>query len=378
MYWLAIKMLIGDKAKFPALVFAVACSAFLISQQVSIFTGLMNRTTSQIRDVAPNAVWVMHPAVRYVDELKALADGDLERVRSVAAVGWAVRFFKGFTRVTSPGGAFRQAILLGVDDASLTGRPNWMLVGDSGALREPDAVIVDDQGYRSLFPGAPLEIGRTLELNDRKARIVGICRVSPPFATFPVIYSRYSAAMNYVGRERNLMTFVLAQPREGLSQAEAAAAITRATGLKALPAMRFAWETILFYVGNTGIPVNFGITITVAAIVGLVITGQTFFLFVVENIRNLAALKAMGAGPGLMGRMILLQALVVGVLGLSIGIGCSAMFFAATREIPKLRLFVMHPEIAIGTACMMIVIALLSCLLALRLLRRLEPAVVFR
>lgn len=388
MLLVALKILVGDRFKFFAMVFAVAASAFLVSQQVSIFTGLMDRTTSQIKDVGPMLdrrwqsddapVWVMHPGVRYIDELKALPDSDVQRVRSVDSVEWAVPLYKGFTRALSRTGDFRQAILMGFDDTTLIGAPSWMLLGSVADLRQPDAVILDDQGFRSLFPGQPLAIGGTLELSDRHAKIVGICRSSPPFATFPVIYTRYSTATTFVGKERNLMTFILAHPRQGTTPESLANTITRQTGLKALPARQFATDTIRFYVANTGIPVNFGITVSVAIIVGIIITGQTFLLFVLENTKPFAGLKAMGLTMPSLARMVLLQAASIGVLGLSLGIGMSWLFFFATREVPKLRNFLLHPEIAIGTAILMIAIALASSALALRKLGRLEPATVFR
>src|ERR1700732_3216295 len=46
----ALKMLFGDRAKYIGLTFGIAFSTMLMSNQVSIFTGLMLRTASQILD----------------------------------------------------------------------------------------------------------------------------------------------------------------------------------------------------------------------------------------------------------------------------------------------------------------------------------------
>ena len=70
--WVALRMLTGDRAKYVALVFAISFSSFLITQQTSIFAGLMNRTRSQILDVTDADIWVMDPATQYVDEVYAL------------------------------------------------------------------------------------------------------------------------------------------------------------------------------------------------------------------------------------------------------------------------------------------------------------------
>lgn len=376
MIYSAIRMLLGDSFKFFALVFTIASVAFLISQQVGIFTGLMVRTTSQIRDVNAS-IWVMDPSVQYVDELRTLPDATVDRVRSISSIASAHGLQKGFTRAVA-GSNFRQSIILALDDHTLAGAPGWMLLGSADDLRKPDAIIIDDRGYESLFPGQPLRIGDTLELNEHTAVIAGICRVSPPFATFPVIYSRQQTARNFVGRERNFLTFVIAEPRPGVSIAKACADIQQQTGLMALSSSQFAWRTVGFYVANTGIPVNFGITISVATIVGIVITAQTFLVFILENLRNFAAMKAMGAGEWLLTKMITAQVLLVGVLGLGLGIGASALFFYATRDIPKLRDFQLYMEIIAGTCAAVIGISILAAYIGARRVSAIEPAVVFR
>ena len=68
------------------------------------------------------------------------------------------------------------------------------------------------------------------------------------------------------------------------------------------------WDCIRYYLKNTGIPINFGITIAVALIVGTVVAGQTFYLFTVENLKQFGALKAIGVTNWRLIGMILLQA----------------------------------------------------------------------
>lgn len=376
MLYAAIRMLVGDRFKFFALIFTIASVSFLISQQIGIFTGLMVRTTSQIRDVDAS-IWVMDPSVQYVDELRTLPDSTIDRVRSISSVASAYGLHKSFTRAVA-GKNFRQAIILGLDDATLTGAPTWMLLGSAEDLRQPDAIIIDDRGYDALFPNQPQRLGDIIELNDRRATIVGICRVKPPFATFPVIYSKASTARNYVGRERNFYNFVIAEPKPGVSPQTACSDIISATNLMALPRADFAWRTVMFYIANTGIPVNFGITISVAAIVGIAITAQTFLVFILENLKNFAAMKAMGAGQFLLTKMIAAQVLIVGTLGLGLGLGTSTAFFVATKDVPKLRDFQLYPQILIATTIAVLTIALLAGILGARRISTIQPAAVFR
>src|SRR5262249_2204866 len=203
--WIALRMLTGDRSKFLGIIFGVTFSTLLMSQQVSLFIGIMRRTASQILDVRDADVWVMDNKVRYIDEVPGLPEGDLHRVRGVPGVEWAVRLYKGQLRARLPDGNFRTVIVFGLDDATLVGAPQEILAGNLADLRHPDAVIIDKAGYEYMWPGQPYEIGRTLEMNDHRAVVVGVCEASPPFVTLPVIYTRYSQVARFAPRERNLM-----------------------------------------------------------------------------------------------------------------------------------------------------------------------------
>src|ERR1700747_2806742 len=95
MSWVALRMLTGDRSKYLGLIFGVGFATLLMSQQVSIFAGIMRRTASQILDVRDADIWVMDDKVRYIDEVPGLPDTELQRVRGVPGVAWAVRMYKG-------------------------------------------------------------------------------------------------------------------------------------------------------------------------------------------------------------------------------------------------------------------------------------------
>jgi putative ABC transport system permease protein len=379
MNWVALRMLTGNRAKYLALVFAISFSSFLITQQASIFAGLMNRTRSQILDVTDADIWVMDPATQYVDEIYALKDTTVERVRSIPGVQWAEPLFKGRAMAKAPDGVFRAVVLMGLDDASLAGapEPRKMLLGSVESLREPDAVLIDLIGYHFFFPGQPLALGKTFEMTDHRARVVGIVDASPPFQTFPVFYTRYSLALNFVGRERKLLSFVLVKKAPGVSSDQVTSRIQAATGLKAVTSHTFGWMTIRYYLANTGIPINFGLTIGIALIVGTVVAGQTFYLFTLENLKHFGALKAIGTTNLRLIGMILLQAVVVGLIGYAIGMGLTAVFFVVART-DATRGFFLFWQAMVGALGVVLFIIVVASLLSIRKVLVLEPAMVFR
>jgi putative ABC transport system permease protein len=380
MNWIAIKMLTGDRTKYFAIVFGVAFATLLMAQQSSIFLGLMRNTVSQIRDIGGADIWVMDRNVQFVDDIKPLSDDDLYLVRGVPGVEWAVRLYKGLARARFDDGNFQQTILIGLDDATLVGAPREITHGKLEDLYQPDAVIMDEAGWNYLWPGQPFEPGRVFEMNDRRAVIVGLCKASPTFQTFPIVYARYSQATQFVPRERKLMSFVLAQNSPEVPAEEVCRRIEAQTGLGALTRDEFIWKTISYYLQRTGIPINFGITVALGFLVGSAIAGQTFYLFTLENLKQFGALKAMGvSNPRLVG-MILLQGLLVGVIGYCIGLGLAAGFgelmAMAVKTVPPA--FFMPWQVPALTAAATLLIIALASVMSIRKVLVLEPAMVFK
>jgi putative ABC transport system permease protein len=378
MNFVALRMLTGDRSKYFGLIFAIAFCTFLLENQTSIFANIMLRTASQILDVTDAEVWVMDPQTEYWDQTKALKDTDLTRVRGVPGVAWAVRLFKGNPVAKTLNGKFAVSLLIGLDDATLSGAPRKMLLGSWERLREPDSMVIDQAGYVLLFPGEPLELGRTLEMNDHRVTLVGISDASAPFLSVPVMHTRYSEAVNFLGRERTQLSFIIARPLKGTSPEQLAVRIAGATALRARTTQQFMWDCIRYYLKNTGIPINFGITIMVALVVGTVVAGQTFYLFTVENLKQFGTLKAMGVtNPRLVG-MILLQAASVAALGFAIGTGMTATFFEITLRQLATRGMVLMWQCAVLTAGCIFFVAAVASVLSIRRVVVLEPAEVFR
>jgi putative ABC transport system permease protein len=380
MTWVALKMLTGNRGKYYAIIFGIAFASMLMTQQASIFVGIMRNTTSQIRDIRGADIWVMDPSVQFIDDIKPLTENDLYRVRGVPGVSWAVRLFKGMARAQLSKGNFKQFSVIGLDDQTLVGAPQEMLLGSLGDLRRPDAIILDERGYHFLFPGQPLRVGWVVEMNDRRAEVVGICKSSPSFQTFPIAYTRYSLAIRYAPQERRVMSFILAQGERGVSDEEVCRRIRERTGLLALTQDQFSWRTIWYYLERTGIPVNFGITILLGFIIGAAVAGQTFYLFTVGNLKQFGALKAMGVGNGRIVGMVLVQGLLVGAIGYAIGFGMAAI----AEEVLAMQMKGIPPAsymawpVPAGSALASLLIVAASALVSLRRVLRLEPASVFR
>jgi putative ABC transport system permease protein len=181
----------------------------------------MTRTYGSISDLGLPDIWVMDPKVQFIDDIKPLQDTSSARPRRRGS-DWAVPLYKGLLKARLEDGRFKPAIVLGLDDATLIGGPPVMVKGKLADLRRADSVIVDDVGAADKLahpnPGGkpiPLEPGDTLELNDHRAMVVGICKVSRTFQSQPTVYTTYQRATLFAPRERKLLSFVLVKAKPG-------------------------------------------------------------------------------------------------------------------------------------------------------------------
>lgn len=383
MYGYALKMLIGDKAKYIGIILGLTFASFIISQQAAILVGIVDRTFGFITDTSQPDIWVMDPTVQYIADIKPLIETDLWRVRSVDNVEWAEPMYFGTIQARIHNGIFQTCILIGIDNATLIGGPPIMLEGNIEDLRWPDAVIVDHVGattklakYSPSGIFEPLKVGDVMELNDHRAYVVGICQVSRTFQSQPVVYTTYHRATSFVPSTRDELSFVIAKAKAGIDPEEVCRQIQMQTGLKALTAHQIKSLTLSYYMKYTGIFVNFGVAIILGFIIGTAIAGQTLYNFTVDNLPYFAVFKAMGADNTVLMKIILFQALFVSVIGWGIGMGLASLFglLTAGTELS----FSMPLYLYIISGVSILFICLFGALISMRRVVTLDPAIVFK
>ena len=374
---LALKMLFGDRAKYAMLVCGLTFCALLMTQQTSVFCGLLLWTTATVRNVRV-PIWVADAKVEQVNEVVPLREIDLQRVRSVDDVQWAVPLFWSILQARLPDGTVQAVQLTGLDSATLVGRPGHIREGNIEDLRLPNAVIVDQVAISKFRKrGIELHVGSTFEINDKEARVVAICETERSFLGQPYVFTTYSRALEYSPPQRKLLSFILVQPKPDADVPLLLERIGSLGGLRAFSSDDFARRTIEWYFKNTGIPISFGTVVLMGIIVGIAIAGQTFYLFIHENIRFMAALKAMGAGRFLLIRMVTLQAFTVGFTGYGLGVGLAAGFGNAVLKKGEPP-FYMPWQVLVFSGAVILLICIISALVGVIKVIRAEAAMVFK
>lgn len=378
MLQIAIQMLLSDKIKYFILICALSFSTLLMTQQTSVFLGVMGWIVSIMKN-SNVPIWVVDPYVEEVTTTKPMRDTDLYRVKSVSGVEWAVPLYISLLEEKLYSGQFRIIILVGVDSTTLLGVPPTFVKGKLENLWHPKAVFIDSIGIRSMSQHLkkPLAIGDLFDINDHEVRIEGIVDAEPSFDGWPYIYTTYERAVAIAPPTRRTLSAILVKPLNSVSPENLAKAIREETGLKAMTSDRFFWDTIKWYFINTGIPFSFGTTIALGFLIGIAVTGQTFYSFVNENLGNFGALKAMGASEAMLRNMLLVQAFAAGFVGYGIGLGLATLF-GMSAVTSKLLPFYLSWEVCAATLVMILLICYAAAVLGIRKVRQLEASEVFR
>ncbi len=371
---LAYKLLVNDRSKFAALLVGITFAVFLMVQMTSMFAGILNRSSSTVINVGAK-VWIMDPAVNTAANSIPLPDYVLDAVRSIDGVRYAVPLYSGGALVKLANGAYQAVSVMGLDDSSLFGRPQLIEGKIEDIYAENGFIVVKDAEFAKL--GSP-SVGTEIEINDHRAVIVGIAKVSlGGLFGVPTLYTTYNRAIQYLPNGRFTMAYVLAEPKSTADIARIRAEVGR-LGYLALTEDEFVQRIADFYKYQTGIGINILVMTVVSFIVGLSISGQTFYTFILENLEKFGALKAIGAKSRELVMMILFQSAFTCLTGYGLGIGlCTAVIALAKARMPDYAAQITFGNLGIALA-MVVVIAGISSYIGVRKVLRIEPFDIFR
>lgn len=374
---LAYKMLVGNKASCIGVIFGIFLATLLISQQSAIFLGLIDRSYRIVTDISEPTIWVIDPSTESEDKLRSIPIGYLDVVRGVPGVEWAVPLNSSLVPMVTPNGKFDMCLIYGIDDATLIGAPTKMLDGSIRDLRREGGVIVDsDSANGSLAHVNPdgtrerLRIGQTLEINGKRALVVGICEVTPGFFPQPIIFTSFSQFTTFNPGMAGRMGFVLAKAKPGTDIKNVCKLINAYTDLSALTRDEFKNKIRDFFL-KTGILINFGLSVILGVIIGFSISGQIFYIMTLENVVYYALIKAVGGTGKMILKMIVFQAALVGIIGYTLGIGVTVLWGYAIQGTTLAFLFPW--QLLVFTGMIVLLICVFTAVISIRKVFHADP-----
>ncbi len=371
---IGFKLLINDKAKFSALLIGITFAVFLMMQMTAMFAGILNRAYSTVTNIGAT-MWIMDPAVNTASSSFPLPAYLLDAVRSIDGVLYAVPLFIGGAQVRLASGTYQSVAVIGLDDTSLFGRPALEQGKIEDIFAENSFFVVRDAEFEKLENPT---IGTTFELNDHRGVIVGIAKVAANGLNgVPTLYTTFRRATEYIPTTRFTISYILLQAKND----EAIAGIKQrvaALGYVAVTKNEFESRIADFYTYKTGIGTNILMMTVISFLVGLSISGQTFYSFILENLEKFGALKAIGAKSRELVYMILFMATFTAMTGFGLGIGLVTLMISITHvKLPNYAAIITFGNLGMAFV-MVIIIAAISSWFGVRRVLQIEPFDIFR
>ncbi|HEY7792344.1 MAG TPA: ABC transporter permease [Vicinamibacterales bacterium] len=391
----AVKMLMGDRAKYVGLLFGITFTSFLVTYAGSYLAGFMTRGFALVSENPDVDVWVMDPAVESTQLTTDIPDSALSRVRSVNGVLYAMPLALTTVDARFANGRFQSFQVMAVDDATLFGLPPLRNGVSPVVMRTPDAVVVDAGGTsgklqtpslaadqwpygppRLNVPTRTLQAGDELRINEHRAIVRGRAEAMPRYPPQPLMYMTLSNAARMLPPKPHLLTFVLAKAAPGVSPQELAGRIQAQTGLRARSSDDFKRDTVDWLFVNSEDVGDIGSMVSIAVLVGLGMTGVLLYMFTTDSLKQYAVLKAMGADSRLLLTMIFVQSGLCALLGIGLGLGvCAIVGQIAISEFDfPFRMMWFTPVV---TTLVVVLVAMVAAAISARPVLKLEPGVVF-
>jgi putative ABC transport system permease protein len=373
---LARKTLVYEWRRFLPAILAVGFAGLLQLLQLALVLGIFGSTSLYITGSSAD-VWIGYPGTQSVGQGRSI-DGDVESrilmdpaVQRVEPYIWVDGDWRG---TTETGGV--SVFVSGIDPRTDGLMFSKALPPDLRArLAQPDAVVVDRSDLDQLGVG----IGQTATINGHEVRVVGISSGLRALGGVNVLCSLDTARRLDSDAEDIGPTYLVAKLRDP-TQADAVA--IRLRGDTAFgpyttwSAHHFARLSVRYWMFDTGAGAGVLFLAGIVFLVGAVITSQTLIAAVNGSVREYATLNALGVGVGALRRVVLEQAFWVGALGLlgASVLGIVLLLLARSQNVPV----VLTLPAALGCIVLVMGLAAVSGLAAMRSLRAADPATLLR
>ena len=373
---LARKTLIHEWRRFLPAAVAVAFSGLLLLMQAALMLGIFGSAAVYI-DQSGGDLWVGYPGTQSIElgrpiprdsEMRLLMDSSVRRVEPFQ---WIDADWRG------PADRGGLSVFVSGIDAHADGMLYARVLEPAlrQRLLEPDAVIVD----RADLPKLGMKIGDSAVINGRRVHLVGAGSGLRALGGINVLSSVDTARrLDNDHPDTDNVAYYVVQLAHPVDAEAVAKRLSAASGGRYAVWTReaFARRAVGYWMFGTGAGLGVLFLSAVVFLAGAVITSQTLMGAVAGSIREYATLRALGVSIGGLRAVVLEQAGWVGVCGLLAGltVGALALLLARNQDVP-VELTAL--SILLCSALVM-AIALLSGLLAVRSLRRADPATLMR
>lgn len=370
---LAWRNLAHDRVRLVVTLVGIVFSVVLMGMQSGLLVGFV-RTTSSLVEHADADLWMVPKGTLDVDLGGPLDERRRYQALAVAGVDEAEPYLVYFARWKRPDGTTESVQLVGTEpDARLAG-PWSFEEGSLADLRRPDGVVVDRLYGKKLGVDA---IGDTVEINGRRARVVGFTHGIRTFTQSPYVFTSSANARRFAGLPDTTAGYVLLGLSPGADPARVEAELeARIPEVEVYTEAAFAKSSSDYWLYTTGAGFSLIISALLGLVVGVVIVAQTLYASTIDRLPEYATLKAMGAPSSYLYRIIVTQATIGAAIGYAIGIAIVALLVVASAESSAAPL--LPGWLAGGLGLLTLVMCVCAAIISIRKVTAIDPVGVFR
>lgn len=366
--------LLFEWRRYTTAVLAVTFAGLLVVIQLALLLGLFGSVSVAI-DKSDAALRIGFKDTQSVDLGRPIRPASDAAAWTHTGVERIERYLTAYGDLRRPDG-IAVGVLINAIDTSPQALAFAKLLSPAqrALLREPNAIVIDAADLGKLNA----QIGTAVEINGKRAWVADTVEGLRAVGGVTVLTS-FATARSLDPNTAEQVTFYLL----GLKPGHVAAAVADQIGDTSSFARYSVWVSQAFSVQSqaywlleSGAGIGSGFASLLALIVGIVITSQTLSGAILASIKEFAAMRALGVARSSLRAIVIEQALWVGVIGLAVT-GALTLLIGALAD--HWRIAMAFPWWMLGgVATVMMVIAVLSGLLALRPLMSAEPASLLR
>jgi len=242
------------------------------------------------------------------------------------------------------------------------------------ALQLPYSVIVD----RSSLGRLGVQVGDEAKINGLRVRVSGVTDGYSSLFNASVFMSRQTAKLlRLVNDNQRVGPLVVKIKFPALARQVAAELNAMSNGqYKAWSREDLSEATQKSMLTEGGISVMLGFAVVVGAFIGIVITWQTLQGAILANIKEFASLRALGVSMRSLRLIVMELSLWVGVAGLLLTTCLTGIVWLLARSYGVPMDFPLFVDVPVAIA--LLVIAILSGILSLGVLKKSQPADLLR
>ncbi|KQP48568.1 FtsX-like permease family protein [Pseudorhodoferax sp. Leaf274] len=375
---LARKTLVHEWRRFVPSIFAVGFSGLLLVVQAALVLGIFGSAAVYVNTSRAD-LWVGYPGTQSVSFGRTIGSDLASRLQMDPAVQavepylWVDADWYSADPGTGGVPVYVSGIRTAADGLMFA---RLLTPWQREALRAPGAVIVDQADLDTLGTRA----GQVAWINGHRVRVAATISGLRGLGGVNVLASLETARDLSDADATGGSTYWVASTRAPADAQAAQARLSRTEAAfgpyEVWTAQQFSRRSQLYWIFDTGAGVAVLFMVVVVCVVGVVVTSQSLLAVVAGSSREYAVLNALGVSHGALGRLVVEQAGWIGGLGLLLAALASASLLgvAAAYGVPV----AMTPAVALSCAAMVVLVALLSGIVAMRGVLRADPSMLLR